>query len=115
MTESQTIKVYYWDHEADEGISSDEPQEATVGEAIDYMEMLPITDGDFLGLELAGGETIQFMYNEDESIHVDIPDTEKAGSYTKTVDIDECVQMIRDIYGGKKPAELEGIVFESWS
>ena len=111
---SNTLKLYYWDYDMDGGIASDKPEQTTLTDALQYMEELSETDGNFLGFELADGKIIQFMHDENLGLLLDIPDIEEGGSYTKTLDLDACLQIIRDLYNGKKPMDIEGLSFDSY-
>ncbi|TND10478.1 MAG: hypothetical protein FD123_120 [Bacteroidetes bacterium] len=111
---SNAIKLFYWNYDADEGVSSDDHYEAPLEETIECMENLPDSDGNFLGLELPDGEIIQFMHDDNRGLYLDIPVVNEGGSYAKVIDISACLDIIRDMYTGKKPRDIEGLVFESY-
>jgi len=108
------IKLFYCDYDRDESIESDDAEHMTAAQAVSLMENLFFSDGNFLGLELPGGEIVQFMYDDAQGLLLDIPDVEKGGSYVKAIDREECLQIIRDMYDGKKPGDIPGLRFDSY-
>jgi hypothetical protein len=110
----QKIKLFYQNYDDNQEIDQESPIECGLDETMDYMEKLPDTDGNFLGLVLPDSCVVQFMHNEDQSICLDIPAEKKGGAYRKEIDMDECIQIIKDIYEGKDPKAIKGLIFDSF-
>lgn len=110
----ETIKIYYQDYDSDESMESDDEYMAPLYEAREIFEGISETDGNFFGLELESGEILQFMHDENRGLVLDIPVTAEGGSYTKVTDMASALQYIGEMYSGKKPRDIEGLVFESY-
>lgn len=111
---TETIKVFYQDYDSGESMESDDEYMAPLEEALEIFEGISDTDGNFFGLELESGEILQFMHDENRGLVVDIPVISEGGSYTKITDMPSALQYISDMYAGKKPLDIPGLVFEAY-
>ncbi|MFT5823503.1 MAG: hypothetical protein ACI8ZM_004765 [Crocinitomix sp.] len=107
------FKCFWWDYFRDEGTDA-EGAEANLKQATDLMKELSNSDASFLGVVTPSKKTVQFIYQEDRSLRLDIPDMENDGSYTKVVAMDECLQIIKDAFHEKDAMKIKGLKFESW-
>ena len=107
------MKVFFNDIETDKEIHSSEPIELNLEEAINELFELSESDGSFIGFYAIDNSIIQFMW-ESDSILIDIPVPEQQGSLQKNVEFNECIEMIKQIYSGTKPSDIEGLTFSDW-
>lgn len=110
----ETLKVFCCDYDSGESITSEDECLLSVDESIECMESLSDTDGNFFGIELPDGAIVQFMHDDNRGLILDIPDVAEGGSHTRVVDPAMSLQIIRDMYNGKSPRDIEGLVFESY-
>ncbi len=54
------------------------------------------------------------MVNKDKTILVDVPAPEEGGSYGKTTDLQECLNLVRNIGDRIQLKEIDGLTFERW-
>jgi hypothetical protein len=74
-----------------------------------------VTDGDFLGLTDADGNTLQLMYEGDEDRYwLEIPVPAQGGSYGKHYSLDGIREVFRALPPRFDVAEFPGLRFESW-
>ena len=106
------LKLFLWDVETDEEIPGDAPLEASCGAALKRLRDLSAVDGSFIGFELPSKEIVQFMWDDEETLHVDIP--AKNGSYGKDVSQEEAERIITGLFNGLNPVHIEGLTFESY-
>lgn len=108
------MKYFYFDEAKKKGIDGGSPRPATESEVLaawDAMSGQPLS---FLGIVNDADVTLQFMWEEDGSMVVDVPAPERSGSWTKTGDADECKRIIASFYAGADPTQIDGLTFEEW-
>ncbi|PQO44001.1 hypothetical protein [Blastopirellula marina] len=108
------MKYFYFDEGKKKGIDGSTPQPATEAEVLaawDAMSGQPLS---FLGIVNEAGVTLQFMWEEDGSMVVDVPVPERSGSWTKTSDEADCKRIIADFYAGSDPTQIDDLTFEEW-
>lgn len=115
MSTELTFDVFFTDYIEHGSVSHDQPKPMTKTEIIRWMEtILGHTDGNFLGLVDESGKTLQFMTNQDGSIHIDIPAVEERGSYTRTATLNSCLLIVRELGAQVRIEEIGGFDFQSW-
>lgn len=93
----------------------DTPQKLVgIDTAMQAFDALPAVQNSFLGFNLKDDLSIQFVYQEDGSILVDVPDPEQGGSLQKTVNTEGCKQIIERLYSGKNAESIAGLQFVEW-
>ena len=60
-------------------IPAEEPITRTLEETLDEFDRLSDTEGNFLGICLPGGGVVQFIYDDEEGLTIDVPQPETAG------------------------------------
>lgn len=95
-------KMFYWNYDENKGVETAAfvPQD----EALKTMESLPDTDGNFLGLEMAEAEIVQFMYQDGRGLVLDIPNVDEP--VDKVITMEQCVKIIKDLYAGKSAGDI---------
>lgn len=109
------IKIFWWDAIQNEGpstISQAKVEEVEV--AINRLNSLSKHEDSFLGVVLTDDSVIQFGYDNNGKLNLDIPDTEKEGSYKKQLPLQEAINLIDSIYQGKDPKNTDNLIFDSW-
>ena len=107
-----TLKLFLWDVETDEEISGDTPLEASPKLAIEKLQALSKEDGSFIGFELDNGSIVQFMWDDEEILNLDIPSPN--GGYEKVVSLSEAENIVERLFTGLNPKAIEGIKFEEY-
>ncbi|UUO06865.1 hypothetical protein M4951_00795 [Blastopirellula sp. J2-11] len=108
------MKYFYFDEGKQKGIDGGSPKEATLPEVLTAWEAMSGEPLSFLGIVSEAGVTVQFLWEEDESMVIDIPVPDKSGSWTKSCDAAECQQVIAGFYAGADPTQIDGLTFEEW-
>ncbi|MFI4875719.1 MAG: hypothetical protein ACIALR_10295 [Blastopirellula sp. JB062] len=108
------MKYFYFDEGKKKGIDGGSPQPATLAEALAAWDAMTGEPLSFLGVVNDSGVTLQFMWDEDGTMVIDIPQPDRSGSWTKNCDLDECRQAIADFYAGDDPTQRAGLTFELW-
>lgn len=108
------MKCYLNDAALGFSIPSSEPVEMECAEVLDEWDNLSRARSSFLGLAPPGFPAIQFYWDDDSSVCVDIPFPEQAGSLTKQATFEECAAIIEAILRGEDPREVPGLQFAPW-
>jgi hypothetical protein len=98
---------YFFNNEKT-GESIDSAIEADLETVIASFKKLPADKSSFLGLENTGGKILQFAWEDNDKWLIDIPDMDTMTTQQKFATGIECVQIIREIFGGKSFAEIGG-------
>ncbi|MDP9196765.1 MAG: hypothetical protein M3O22_08410 [Pseudomonadota bacterium] len=108
------MKIFYCDYGTGKDVEAENPLSVSPEEALDLFADLSPCEGSFFGVIDTEDRTIQFMWNEDMTLHLDIPQPENNGSLTGTVSFEDAETIILDISKGKDPATIGGLVFLPW-
>ncbi|TWT38612.1 hypothetical protein [Blastopirellula retiformator] len=108
------MKYFYFDEGKEKGIDGSTSQAATLDEVLAAWDAISGAAHSFLGVVNDAGVTLQFMWEEDGSMVIDVPVPERKGSWTKTTDVAECKEAIAAFYDGVDPTQLPGLTFETW-
>ena len=115
----------FWD-DCGKGPTAGAPKRLSRDEASDVWSDSRGVEGNFFGLIDEKGRTIQFMMAEsipadvDDAgplpiVDLDIPDSQKRGSYTRRVTIDEVHELIGQMFeGGADPEHFGDLKFVKW-
>lgn len=103
---SVTPKVFYYDY-TEKKTSGDEPLAMTEDEAVEVLKTLPVSDGNFFGLDLGDNGVVQFMYDAKGVLTLDIPDPETMESFAQEVTLDEALKIVGDVYDGKSADDVK--------
>ena len=109
------MKIFFSDYDVDIHVSADEPREVKLNEALAEFESLPEIEGCFFGVIDEQDRVIQFIYNADGRLDVDIPLEERQGSLCKKgVSVDECRKLVIDCEKGVRIDAISGLEFQPW-
>jgi len=106
--------VFLTDYERDREIPSSEAIERTLEEVLDEFDRLSDVESSFLGLYPPGGGVAQFMYNDEVSLTIDVPQPERRESLTRLASFDECRRIIVDLGKGSRPEDISGLQSVGW-
>lgn len=109
-----TLRFFYTDYCEDKSIPSPEALEVSKEEVLHSMDCVLHMPGNFLGIIDGNDATLQFMVNDDRSIHIDIPTPTKRGSYVKTGSLGECLELVRTMGETIQHDAITGFRFEGW-
>lgn len=112
--EITTCQYFMYDDETGQDISDDPLPSATLEKAKELLKNLSMLDGSFLGFDPPNNKTVQFIYDDEVGLLVDILNIKPGGSYTKEVTMDEAIQILEIVYFGRNFSKIEGLVFESF-
>ncbi len=108
------MKCYFADVVVGVYIPSSAPVEMECEEILDEWDNLSRTRGSFFGIVPSDLPAIQFYWDDESSVCVDIPFPEQGGSLTKQSTFEECVEIIRAVLEGGDPRKVSGLTFVSW-
>src|SRR5262245_12050644 len=108
------LKIYFTDYGADESLDAKDARAAAKDEILQTMESVLRMPRNFVGVIDENDGTLQFMVNSDNTIRVDLPYPDDRGSYVKTADLDECLELVRSIRDRIKKEEIRGLKFQQW-
>ena len=107
-------EMFYADYCEGKEILSDQPCTRTKEEILHSMDCVLHMPNNFLGIVDKSGTTLQFMVNQDKTVAVDIPQVPRQGSLTKTVELSQCLELVRELGECVDPNSIEGLEFTSW-
>ena len=109
-----TLRVFFVDYCEGKRVDSKDAWEATLEDILHEMDCVLHYPRNFIGVIDGNDVTIQFMVNKDKTILVDVPVPEEGGSYGKTTDLRECLNLVRKIGDRIQLEEIDGLTFERW-
>lgn len=108
------MKYFYYDAATGRGIQSAAAIEGHAEDILAAWNALSRRAGSFLGIHCPTGAAVQFMWDDSDSITIDLPSPTKGGSMTKTSSFEECGGVITDICAGGDPEKIQGLEFVKW-
>lgn len=101
------MKVYLYDVESDYELQD---EELNLEQAITEFYELSDLEGSFFGINTTK-EPLQFAWENDDKWLVDIPaDIEKMLCLQKYASYEECIEIIKSIFSGTNPKDIDGLV-----
>ncbi len=108
------FKLFYTDYSNDKHVRSDDAQSATLEEIIDCMKGLLYEEDNFVGIIDSDDVMLQFMVEDTGKICIDIPIHDRKGSFTRSTDLDECIQVVNALQNAIVMEDIKGLEFKSW-
>lgn len=108
------LKVFFADYYEDKILDSKDARAATKEEILHSMDCVLHMPSNFIGVTDQHGVTLQFMVNDDRTIHIDVPVPAQGGSYVRTASLKECLEMMRVLGDCTDIEEIRGLKFEAW-
>jgi hypothetical protein len=109
-----TMKYFYFDSETQNRVESPAAIEGRVGDIQATWESLSRQRGSFLGVRLPSGVAVQFMWDDADSVVIDVPVPERRGSLTKSSSFEECKDAISHVCSGGDPVAISGLAIVAW-
>ena len=106
-------KVFFADYCEGKILDSKDARYAPLDEILHSMDCVLHMPNNFLGIIDADDATLQFMVCDDKQIFVDIPQTSRKGSLTKTISLAECLDLVRNMGPLISAVDTEGMNFQS--
>lgn len=108
------MKYFYFDSVSLASVKSQDAIEGNVDEILHTWSSLSKEDGSFLGLYTSSGHLLQCMWSDRTSVLLDIPQRDRGGSMIKSTKFDEVCILIKCVFDGLHPDQIEGLKFSSW-
>lgn len=79
-TSPATLQMFLSDYPRERHIESQQPISVNVSKALDEFDRLSDVEGCFIGFKRKDGRTLQYIWNSDRTVTVDVPQTGERGS-----------------------------------
>jgi len=109
------FKVFFADYAEDKILESKDARAATKPDVLHSMDCVLHMPRNFIGLIDRNDVTLQFMVNDDETIHIDVPVPSRTGSFVKTATLKECLDLVGNLGDTIDVAKIDGLTFKSWN
>lgn len=96
------MKLFFHNYKTRQGIPSDNPQTATVSQALEIFSTLNSETENYFGIIDDSDKTIQFVLETDDKWLVDIPNLPDLINDQQFADFDECILIITKIFDENK-------------
>ena len=108
------LKIFFADYCEDKILEARDARESSKEDILHSMDCVLHMPRNFLGIIDEDDATLQFMVNDDRTIHVDVPIPAEQGSYSKTAELKECLEIVQNIRERIVMQEIDGLEFELW-
>lgn len=109
------MKLFFSDYTADRHVSADEALDVAFTKVLEEFESLTDEDGCFLGIMDDKEQVLQFIYNNDGTLSIDIPVPEKEGSFHRgSASFEECREILIASKHGVRIEAISGLAFQHW-
>jgi len=109
------FKLFFADYSENKIVESKDARIATKSEILRSMNSVLHMPRNFIGVIDKDETTLQFMVNDDKTIHVDVPAPTRTGSFVKTAELRECLGLVSNLGSTIDVARIDGLVFKSWN
>ena len=109
-----TLRFFYADYCEDKAIPSEEAWTRSKDEILHSMDCVLHVPRNFCGIIDDNDVTLQFMVNDDRSVHVEVPASAERGSYATTMKLEECLELVRSLGDTIQRDLVPGLQFEAW-
>lgn len=108
------MKIFFSDYEIGEHIDGEEAIIVSHEDILSKFDEISDLEENFFGIIDNSNITIQFYWEEDGSISIDIPIPQKKGSLTKKSNHEECRKIIENIDRKIDISAINGLHFQKW-
>lgn len=108
------FKLFYTDYSKDKYLRSDYAIAATLEEIIDCMNSVLHEPDNFVGIIDSNNVMLQFMVEDNGTICIDAPLHDRKGSYTKSADLNECIELVNALQENIVLDQINGLEFKTW-
>lgn len=106
------MQVFFQNYAWGIGVSSLNPLDALLEQALEIFENLPEDDGSFIGIVNEKNMRIQFSKYDRFNWLLDIPMINKKGTYQMFLPKEKCRSLISKVFSGLDPLKIKGLSFE---
>lgn len=108
------MKIFYADYNKHKEVSSSDPLEMELGEALQSFSNVADAKENFWGISIDEHRTLHFKYDENSHWVAHIPSQELKGSHKKACTREQCLELIEDVFNKNDLIVPEGFEFEKW-
>lgn len=108
------MRYFYFDAATGGGIQSSAAIEGDAEDIWGAWKSLSRQAGSFLGIYCTTGVVVQFIWDDSDTIIVDLPFPKEGGSMVKQLSYEECCVAITGICSGSDPEKIQGLEFVRW-
>ena len=107
--------MFLYDEERERVIPAAGPITVSIEQALDDFDRLSDTADNYIGFIRDDGEVLQFAWNGDSSLDIDVPVPARDGSFSRRSAFDECRALIEPFARGARISAIEGLRFDRWT
>ena len=108
------LKMFFVDYCEDKEIESKDARLATNDEILHSMDCVLHMPRNFIGVIDDNDVTLQFMVNDDKSVSIDVPAPLERGSYVKTTDLRDCLEIVKGLGETIDTKSIDGLNLQPW-
>ncbi len=108
------MHYFLYDASTDREIESAHPVDGSLDVIVEEFHTVSQEDGSFFGVIDATGKVLQFYWDDEGIVHIDIPLPQKHGSMTKPTIAEDCLRMLELAYTGGDPSTWDDLKFIPW-
>jgi hypothetical protein len=108
------MRYFYCDTRTGSHIESSAAVNGSHADILLAWQSLSQSRGSFFGIFCESGQVLQFRWDSDRDVIIDIPTPEMHGSFTKLSSFQECTCCLMDCLSGSDPRFIPGLDFFQW-
>jgi hypothetical protein len=108
------FKVFQCDYRTGATVESNDAKSSDLRQIEHMMREILTAPRNYVGLTDQFDVSLQFMVNDDGSIHIDRPMPKQKGSMTKRTTLEESVRLVQNLGPSLAECDIPGFVFEAW-
>lgn len=110
------MRCFYYDVASEASVPSSDPVELDAAEAVAQWEHLSDEPGTFFGVYTPSGLVVQFLWEDDEQVQIDIPLVDRRGSLQKLIPYEGTLPLLRSLFAEPpaNPADDPDLKFTAW-
>ncbi len=106
------LKIYFYDFENQIQLSIHEPLEASLEQTLEVYQSVSQNSNSYMGIISLQGHTVEFSKYNKFVWKVEIPHKRKKGSYQIFLTPTKLKNLIIELFEGKNPMKINGLMFE---
>lgn len=114
MKKSPVLQMFLYDEEREREIPAADPLVVSIEQALDEFDRLSDTADNYIGFVRGDGEVLQFAWNDEGTLDIDIPVPFRDGSFNLRGPFEECRALIEPFAQGLPRKQIVGLRFDRW-
>ncbi len=106
--------MFFTDYRESVSIPAEDASPRELDSILQMMNRVLRRPENFLGIVDRRDITLQFMVNDDLTIHVDVPMPERGGSLVKTSGLSECLELVKSLDDPIDYESIPDMEFQTW-